>query len=441
MKKLLLLILSLIAFSNIGYSQHIEFEKLDAYFNTLTIHNKFMGSVAVFKNGEIIYNNQFGFSDVDTQIKPNKRTKYRVGSISKTFTAVMVFKAVEQGKMNLSETLDVYFPSIKNANQITIANLLNHRSGIHSFTDNKDNYLSYHTQNKGEKEMVALISKFDSDFEPNSKASYSNSNYLLLSYILEKVYDKNFGEILKDKISIPLELTDTYYSEYLSIEKNEANSYVFNKKSWKEEPQTNGTIGLGAGSIVSTPADLIKFSKALFTTNFVQDESLKKMKTIQDNFGMGLFQTNYFDTISFGHNGGIDGFVSMFRYFPEDKMAFVVTSNGLDYDFNAIETVLAKTLFNKHFDLPVFSTYEHSSKELNLYLGTYSSKTFPVKINVTKSKKQLILKVAGQKPILPEAFEKGKFKFEAAGMFFEFFPEKNEMSIEQGGKTNVLKRQ
>ncbi|GMN06436.1 serine hydrolase domain-containing protein [Croceitalea sp. MTPC5] len=435
------LLLILISAINIGFTQTTEFNGLNVYFNGLQANNKFMGSVAIYKANKIVYSNQFGFKTIETKDVPDENTKYRIGSISKTFTAVLIFKAIEKGRLNLSETLDTYFPSIKNAKKITISNLLNHRSGIPSFTDKKDAYLSFNTQFKAEKEMITMVSEYQSDFEPDTQASYSNSNYLLLSYILEKVFDKSFGQIVTDEISKPLNLGNTYYAERLSAQNNEAYSFVIRKKRWKQETQTHGSIGLGAGSLVSTPVDLIQFSQALFKGKIISNESLKKMKTIRDKFGMGLFQTNYFDSTSFGHNSGIDGFVSMFRYFPENDMAFAVTSNGLDYDFNAIETVVVKSMFNKPFDLPIFSSYEHSSKQLNTYLGTYSSPSFPVKLKVTKLKKRLIVNVASQEPMLFDAYEKNKFKLDAAGMVIEFFPDKNEMAITQGSQTNVLQKE
>lgn len=439
MRNLLILIIIIFKINN-AFTQSIDINKLDAYFSTLEANNKFMGSVAIFKDNEIIFNTQYGFSEVTTQTRPNKNTKYRIGSISKTFTAVLAFKAIEQNKLSLSETIDSYFPTIKNADKITIANLLNHRSGIHSYTDEKKEYLSYHTQSKNEKEMVDIISKYDSDFEPDTQAAYSNSNYLLLSYILEKIHNKTFAEVLNEELCIPLRLEDTYFAEQISIHNNEAYSYKYDKK-WENEPLTHGSTGLGAGDIISTPTDIIKFSDALFNGEVILDKNLHVMKTIQDNFGMGLFQTTYYNTTSFGHNGGIDGFMSMLRYFPEEKMAFAVTANGVNYSFNSIETTLAKCILNKYFDIPIFSIYKPSSKELKQYLGQYSSGSYPVVINIIKSKKQLIIKVSGGESMALEAFEKGKFKFDAAGIVVEFIPNKDEMLIKQGGKIHTLKKQ
>jgi len=435
-----LIVLLCIFMISIGYTQSIDTNRLDIYFNTLESNDKLMGSIAIFQESEIIYNKQIGFTDVATQIKPDINTKYRIGSISKSFTAVLIFKAIEQDNIILSETIDKYYPTIKNAKKITISDLLNHRSGIHSFTDNKKEYLSYRTQPKSEIEMVEIVSKYDSDFEPNTKGTYSNSNYLLLSYILEKVFNKPFAQILKDEICTPLKLEYTYFGELISIDSNEAYSYRFDK-NWQKEEQTNGTAGMGAGSIVSTPTDLIKFADAVFNGRIISKRSLEQMKTIRDNFGMGLFKTPYYDLVSYGHNGGIDGFMSMLRYFPNEKMGFALTANAVDYNFNSIETIIAKSLLNKHFDIPIFSIYKPSSKELKKYLGVYSSETFPVKITVTKPKSHLVLIIANQESIHLDAFRKGKFKFDPAGIVIEFITSKNEMWIKQGGKVNVLKKE
>lgn len=117
----------------------------------------------------------------------------------------MILKAQEENKLNLDEPIIKYLPSIKNAAKITIRNLLNHRSGIHNFTKDHS-FLTYRYKEKTKKEMLVILENLGSDFEPDSMASYSSSNYVLLSYILEDVYKKKFSKILNEKIVNPLEL-------------------------------------------------------------------------------------------------------------------------------------------------------------------------------------------------------------------------------------------
>ena len=179
------------AISQIGLAQtNFDKTKLDNYFKALEQNNKFMGSVAVSKNGEVIYTKSVGFTDVENNVKSTDNSKYRIGSISKTFTAVLILKAVEEKKINLSQTINKWFPTLKNAKKITIEHLLRHRSGIHNFTNDKD-YLTWNTQPKTEEKMLEIIAKGGSAFTPDSNAEYSNSNFVLLTYILTLIYSKN----------------------------------------------------------------------------------------------------------------------------------------------------------------------------------------------------------------------------------------------------------
>ncbi|MFI0430926.1 serine hydrolase domain-containing protein [Mariniflexile sp. HMF6888] len=424
----------------IGLAQSIDTQKLDEYFNMLEDHDKFMGSIAILKDGNIVYKKQVGYSDINSKQKPDKNTQYRIGSISKIFTATLLFKAVEDGKIALDETIGKYFPKIENAGKITISNLLNHRSGIHSFTDDKEAFLSYHTQPKTEKEMLEIIANGGSDFKPGEQAAYSNSNYVLLSFILETLYKKPYAKILEDEITKPLNLTNTFFGSKIQIDNNECYAYRFDKQ-WKKTEETDPSIDMGAGGIVSTPTDLIRFAEALFNNKILLLENVEKMQTIQDKFGMGFFKIEYYDKISYGHNGEIDGFISALRYFPNENVAFAITSNGANYSLNLIAVTIVNGLFNKHFDIPDFRVYEPKYKELNQYLGVYSSDTFPVKLTVIKSGNQLHLQAPGDSVMNLQATAKGEFKYEPAGITIMFDIEKNQMHISQGGKTNVLDKE
>jgi D-alanyl-D-alanine carboxypeptidase len=178
MKKKLLSTFCLCFISFSAFAQYIDTGKLDEYFNALEKNNKFMGSVAVSQNGKLIYNRASGFSDIASNTKSDTETKFRIGSISKTFTSVLVLKAFEDSKLNLDQTIAKFFPTVKNASQITIRQLLLHRSGIYNFTDAED-YKTWMTQARTEKEMVEIIAKGASDFEPGTRTQYSNSNYVL----------------------------------------------------------------------------------------------------------------------------------------------------------------------------------------------------------------------------------------------------------------------
>lgn len=414
------------------FAQNFDKEKLDRYFDTLMVHHKFMGSVAITKGDTMIYSKAVGFSDVENNVKANELSKYRIGSITKTFTAVLVLKAMDEKKINLDEKLSKYYPTIKNADKITIEDLLYHRSGIHSFTDD-DDYENWSTQPKTKEELINIISKGNSEFEPGSKFKYSNPNFILLSFILEDIYKKTYADLLQEKIIKPLGLSNTFFGGYINAKNNECYSYSFTNNSWMKESETNTSIPMGAGGIVSTPTDLTKFAETLFSGKLISEKSLKLMTTLKDGFGMGIFKLPFDKMNGLGHTGAIDGFSSMFVYFPDNKVSFALISNGDNYNNNTISIAVLSAVFKKPYDIPDFKTYKVTSEELDKYLGIYATKDLPLKLTITKEGNTLIAQATGQQKLPLEARGKDVFTFDRAGIILEFNPEKNTAILKQGG--------
>ena len=427
----------LIFFCETAFSQGFDQHKLDSYFESLATNNKFMGSVAVAENGKIIYTKQIGFADVDNKIKPNENTKYRIGSITKTFTTGLVFKAIEEMKLQLTDNIGTYFKTIPNAAKITISDLLYHRSGIHNFT-NAEDYLQWNTEKKSETELVELIAKGGSDFEPDTKAEYSNSNFVLLSFILQKIYRKSYADLLKDRITKPLGLKNTYYGKKTNLAENESYSYTW-KSNWVKENETDMSIPMGAGAIISTPSDLTIFADALFSGKLISTKNVELMKTLKDNYGMGLFQVPFNNKKGYGHNGGIDGFTSTMYHFEDKNISLAFISNGTNFDNNKISIVLLNAVYNIPYTIPSF--LEASSEGLDKYLGVYASEQIPLKITITKNDKTLTAQATGQSSFSLEAIEKDKFKFDQAGVVLEFNPTDKTMLLKQGGGTYNFKRE
>ncbi len=416
-----------------AYSQNFNKPKLDSLFDMLAEKNKAMGSVTISKNGAVLYSRAIGYSVISE--KENKSstdiTKYRIGSISKMFTATMIFQLIEEGKIKLTTTLDNYFPALPNAKQITISNLLNHRSGLHNFTNDPD-YTTWMTRPKTQDEMLAIISKNKVDFQPNEKGMYSNSNYVILGYIIEKITNQPYSKNLKERITSKIGLPNTYFGSKTNTNNNESYSYQF-VNDWKQEPETDMSIPGGAGSIVSTPTDLTKFIEALFSLKLVSQNSLNQMKTITDGYGMGMFQIPFYDKKAYGHGGGIDGFGSNAAYFPEDSLAAAYCTNGQVYPLNDIMIGVLSIYFNKDYTIPTFNALSLKTEELDKYLGVYSSKQIPLKITITKDNSTLIAQATGQSSFPLEATETDVFRFDQAGIIIEFNTAKNEFTLKQGG--------
>jgi len=422
-----------------AFSQSFDSKKLDSYLETLESHNKFMGSVAISKNNEIIYTKTVGFQNIENKIKADNRTIYSIGSISKTFTAVLILKTIEQKKVSLNTTIDKFFPNLPNAKKITVENLLNHSSGIGNITDNSD-YLSWHTQPKSEKEILEIITKTGIDFEPNAKSAYSNSNYVLLSYILEHLHKKKYSEILTTYIIKPLQLKNTYFGHSQNATNHEAVSYTFSN-GWNPHANTDASIPMGAGAIQSNAVDLVKFSNALFNGKIITKESISKMKTFKNDYGLGLFDYSFENHPGIGHDGAIDGYKSIFTNFEEDKISYAITSNATNYKLDLMTDIVVKAAFGQAYEIPEFKAINIKPEELETLTGTYAAEGMPFKITITRQENILSAQATGQSPLPLEAVDNTIFTFDKAGIQLTFKPETKEMLLKQSGREIEFKKE
>jgi D-alanyl-D-alanine carboxypeptidase len=421
-----------------GYAQTPDKAKLDQFFSRLAEKNKAMGSLTLAKDGVVLYSRAIGYSQINgTEKKPvSEASRYRIGSITKMFTAAMIFQLVEENKLKLTDTLDKFFPQIPNAQKITIAQMLGHRSGIIDLTDTGD-FRSWKTQPKTKDEIVAIIAKGKAVFEPGEKAEYSNSNYLLLGYIVEKAGGKSYQEALKQRITSKIGLKDTYLGEgYADAGKNEGLSYNF-VGDWKQEAETHLSIPGGAGAIISTPNDLTRFIQALFDGKIVPKESLDQMKP-KDKYGLGINLYPLGGKTFYGHGGGIDGFRSLLVYLPEEKLALAYTTNGVNYPANNIVGGVFDIYWNKPFEIPTFATVAVSPEVLDKYVGVYSSTGVPFKLTITRDGSTLLAQATGQPSIPLEAVAQDQFKFEPRGLVLEFDAAKTQMTFKRGGRDLVF---
>ena len=427
-----IIILFLVFIISPSYAQDFNRTKMDSLFSIIESNQKGMGSVSIFKNSKEVYQKSIGFVDIRNGILANGKTKYRIGSISKTFTATIIMQLVEADMLTLGSKLAAYYPAIPNAEEITIEHLLRHRSGLYNFTNSPD-YLQYMESPKNETELIDLFIKNGTVFQPDEKFEYSNTNYVLLSFIIEKIEKKSFSAVLDDRITTALSLTNTYYGGKINPDKNEAYSYQ-KLNSWEFATETDMSIPIGAGAIVSTPSDLNAFFSALFKGKLVSQESLNKMRKLVDGYGIGMFQIPFYDKSALGHNGGIDGFQANSAYFSEDDVAIAYTSNGVVMPLNDILIGVLSIYFDRAYNLPSFEPgIELKSEDLDQYLGVYSSQDLPLKLTITKQGNQLLAQATGQAAFQLEAFETHKFRFDGAGIKIYFLPETHQLTLKQGG--------
>lgn len=421
-------------------AQNFDRQKMDSLFSIIEKNQRGMGSISIFDKGNEVYHNSYGYADLEQKIKNSTSTKFRIGSISKTFTATIIMKLVENKKLSLSTQLSVFYPQIKNADKITISHLLQHRSGIANFTSAAD-YMQWNTEPQTKEQIINKIISGGISSEPNEKFEYSNSNYVLLTFIAEDVSKKKFSELLQETIVKPCQLKSTFVGSKINLKNKEALSYT-KLSEWELEKETDMTIPLGAGFIVSTPFDLNIFLNFLFKGKIVKEETLKQMTTVIDRFGLGLIRVPFYDMKGYGHTGGIDGFQANAFYFPQEKISIALTSNGVVYPLNDIIVGSLSIYFGKEYQLPQFKeSIALTPEELDNYIGVYSTDSFPLKLTISRNGNTLIAQGTGQPSFPLECVEKNKFKFDQARLELEFISSENKMILKQNGMTFDMKRE
>lgn len=416
------------------FAQSFNKPKMDSLMNAIASNNQGMGSLAIMKNGKLLYTRAIGYRNIegDNKTAADYATKYRIGSISKMFTATMIFQLIDEHKLALDTKLSVFYPKVPNAKVITISDMLSHRSGIFNFTNNSE-YMLWNATPHTHEQMLDIIIKGGSSFKPGTRADYSNANYVLLGYIIEKVTGHTYKEELEKRITSKAGLANTYYGGKIDPAKNEAYSYTQRGSKWEKEIETDMSIPGGAGAVISTPADLDLFITSLFTGKLISKKSLDDMLTIKDHYGRGIFEMPFGSKKGYGHTGGIDGFSSSLGYFPDDSLAVAYINNGQVMLTNDIMIGALSIAFNETYKIPDFKSFDVPEATLKSYTGVYSSTKIPLKITVTLSGKTLSAQATGQRALPLTATSETTFEFAAAGIVMIFNAEKNTMELRQGG--------
>ena len=430
-----------------GRARALDKAKLDQFFDRLAEKNKAMGSLLVVKDGNVLYTRTIGYGQINgAEKKPlTAASRFRIGSITKMFTAAMIFQLVEEGKLKLTDTLDQFFPQVPNARKITIAQILAHRSGIPNVRRDRNAQRNVNTTPLAKDEMLALIVKSTPDFEPDAMQRYSNSGYLLLGLILEKVTGKPYDQAVTERIISKIGLKDTYVATgNIDVNKNEALTYIhFGGGDWKQVPETHPSILFSAGAIVSTPGDLTKFIEALFDGKIVSKESLDRMKTIRegDGMGMGMETYTFAGKTFYGHAGGGDNYGAWLAYLPEERLAVAYTTNAKIYPVVNIVRGVVDIYYDRPFEIPALESIAVSPDVLDKYVGVYSSPDAPVKFTVTRDGSTLFFQPPGARSAVPlEATAEDKFQIERA-VVIEFDAAKNQMTIKRRGQERVVTKE
>jgi len=342
--------------------------KIDEVIRLANSYGQFNGAVLVADNGKVIYRKGVGYANMEWNIPNEADTKFRLGSITKQFTAMLILQMVEQDKIKLDGKLSDYLPDYRKdtGERVTVHQLLTHTSGIPSYTSQPGFFADVSRNPYGVADFVKKYASGDLEFEPNSKFSYNNSGYFLLGAIIERVAGKPYEQVLREKIFEPLGMKNTGYDHHNTIISKRAAGYTKTASGYENAPYLDMSLPYAAGSMYSTVDDLFLWDKALYEEKLLSGKYKELMfKPNIGNYAYGWIITKASvgqtkETVPLiTHGGGINGFNTTIVRLVDSKHAIILldnTSQGRYLD--SISRSITNILYDQPFDAPKRSLAE-----------------------------------------------------------------------------------
>jgi CubicO group peptidase (beta-lactamase class C family) len=362
--------------------------KLDTLYSELFNNGSFNGSVLIAENGQIIFEKSFGFADEQTNRKINDSTVFELASVSKQFTAMGIVQLEKEGKLSYQDDISKYVPELIDYKGITIKNLLNHTGGLPDYMGIADKNWDK-SKIATNDDMLKMFKQVHPKklFEPNEKWDYSNTGYLILATIIERVSGQEFGNYLNDKIFKPLGMNNTFVYRRRFAPKeiqNYANGYIYSdslqKKILPDEVGKDFYIVyldgiVGDGMVNSNPQDLLKWDRELYKNKLINDKdrelifsSVMTKDSSQTDYGFGwmIDSTKTYGKVA-SHSGGWAGYISYVeRDIDNDKTIIILQNNSLSKTEIPIKNT-RRILYNQDVEKPI----KLDSEILKVYAGKY----------------------------------------------------------------------
>ncbi|MEQ8926211.1 MAG: serine hydrolase domain-containing protein [Fulvivirga sp.] len=361
--------------------------KADSLLESYRFTSKFKGNTLIYREGKIIYEKSIGNSNDDFNIKNTPDTKFRIGSITKTFTAIAILKLVEGKKISLDDDISKYYPSNGNLNGYSIKQLLNHTSGLpRDVIELEENDHNLYTRD----EIVNLISSEKLESKPGEKFGYSNIGYYLLGDIIQLASGKSYFDYLNEVILTPLKLSNTVVDDPKMIISNRAVGYDDGpgKDGYAAEVVADFIYpinDLGNGALLSTTQDLLKLYFGL-RDNIILPKNLKEemFNPFENNYGFGLQSVKGQEHMLM-HNGNISGFSSSFLFYPGLDVFVVVLCNTNNVDASSVSIAMRNITFGREYYSPKIR------KEINIKFddkipGKYKNPYFQFELKLEHNK-------------------------------------------------------
>ena len=386
----------IIVFSFPASSQSIH-EKLDSLLTAYEKQSSFNGSVLVAQKGVVIFEKGYGYKNKKAHQLNDGNTIFQIGSITKQFTSAIILQLREKNKLSLQDKLSKYIPDYPNGDQITIENLLTHTSGVYNYTNDADFMRKESIKPIRRDSLIALFKNKPLDFKPGEKFNYSNSGYILLGYIIEKLTGKSYFQVIREYIFQPLHMDHSGFDFGGLTGADKAIGSV------PPEPDlpaaiVDSSVSFSAGAIYTTVGDLYKWDRALYSGKIINQASLQKAFTPHlAKYGYGWMMDSAYGKKIVEHGGGITGFVSFILRVPEDETCIIILDNApSQVNPGKIASDINSLLNGKEYEIPKARiAINLDTAILKQYVGEYEL-TPGFIITITLENGSLISQATGQ---------------------------------------------
>jgi CubicO group peptidase (beta-lactamase class C family) len=419
---------------------------MDQIVQSYVMNHQFMGSVLVARDRQVLLSKGYGLANLEWEVPNSPNTKFRLGSITKQFTAASILLLEERGKLHVNDPVKTYMPDASPAwEKLTIFHVLTHTSGIPSFTSFAD-YQKLEPFPTSAEQLVARFRDKPLEFQPGEKWNYSNSGYVLLTYLIEKISGLSYERFVRENIFAPLRMNDSGYDSNSAVISRRASGYTRTNDTFENAGFIHMSVPQGAGALYSTTEDLLKWEQGLFGGKVLRAASLEKMTTpFKNNYAFGLQLDSAGGHKMIDHGGGIEGFNTELAYYPDDKLTVVVLGNVNGSAPQEIARKLAAVNHGETVTLPgERKEITLDTKVLNRYVGAYQMAQGPAML-ITLKDNQLSEKLGNQPalPIFPQS--ESTFFLKVVDAQIEFPKEESgehasQLTLHQNGRDIVAKR-
>lgn len=457
MKKLFSLVI--LFFTVLSFSQNEKTKRIDSLFTAMNSNNEFNGVVLFAENGNIIHKKAYGKADFSKDIPLTTASVFDLASVSKQFTAMGIVLLKDERKLDYKDPISKYIPELAFYPAITIENLLTHTSGIADYMELMDANWD-HSKIATNQDVINTLASQKPKllFEPNSQYEYSNTGYLLLASIIEKVAGMSYGDFLKKKIFDPLKMTSTVVNRPRFAPKNIPNLTKGHVNGVDGSPVPIDNYGtdqvayfldgiVGDGMVNSTVDDLFKWDRALYTDLLISKRNIEKIFTPHTlnnatltNYGYG-WQLKDHPTYGriIGHSGAWAGYLTYIeRHVSNDKVFIFLQNTSLVTTGNPVLNS-RKLLYDEPIEIISFIPKQYTIEDLKTYTGVYKNDSIGMEITIAiDGNNRLTGQATGQGAFPLEGYEGHKFKFDPAGISIVFNEDKNSFKIKQGGSITLF---